>query len=1134
MRRYSLSFAVLFVLMGLFGTLKAQDTTIVQTLTFDSVARSGTWMFPADTGQTYRKIIMQYRMRCHNAAVGNGFVGCYEWDYSCNTLIRDSSQVDSAKLNHPTHRVTGFSGPNFDYVFSPTYDFVSDTQQLVINNSTISETSYGIGSGATAGASPFRTSIQDAKSQYLWQASELTTAGLSAGPLTGLRLDLNALGSDLRYLRVRIRHTAATALDEIVPDGPQWTQVYFLDTQFPGTGTQMLPFYQNFTWDGTSNLLVEFSYSLNAAGSDYTVQNDPQGYNVGVASPTHDGYIPFDGSDDRIVWTPSGGNQSFSKMTVEFWAKVTSPNQAQYSSFFNTGSTGRDFQIDLNGSGVIRFTGDNQSATFGNVTGDWQHIAVVIDSQAQGTFLYLDGVKVDSSGGGLQDNLIQDLTIGENRGGNTRIEADMDEIRVWNTARTTSEIQNNMYKRLQGNESGLYAYYRFDDGQSSPATDASPNGRDGTKLGGVMQGWYNGSDIFRGLPPVTDRPKTTFVRGTYNQTITAVPVTDSIQRPSQEITWFGPNGTDLDTLGIFSGWAAGWQYVYDPAGNVVDSVMAMADSTISIGSFVYYNKRPMDLEIMSFVTPYGNGLDLGVDGVMWEFDMTDFSPVLHGPIYMYMNRGGQNQEEMDIRFLLISGTPPRDVKSVRNIWPIPGILGQPGNNYANYSVDLIQEPRDVVLPLDEDEWKIRTMVTGHGQEGEFIPRTHYMNLDGGNPEWSWNAWTECSELPVYPQGGTWLYDRAGWCPGDPTDLEEFPLDGYAVAGDTINIDYGINTISNPGDTRYLTSHLLVGYNSPNFSLDASVEYVKVPSDQTEHARYNPACSQPVVTIKNTGATPLTSLEITYNVRGGSSLTYSWTGNLDFLESEDVALPLSAQTFWNNATANVFEVLISEPNNGVDENPDNNTYDSRYEPWAQYQGGLSIVWKTNNNGGQTTYKVYDDAGNIVAQNNPFLGANQTYNDDLNLPAGCYKLRFDDQGDDGLYYWATPSNGSGYARFLEYNVIQENFEPEFGGFFEHHFWTDGIVNGDEITIPELISVWPNPSSGIYHVKMDGFTGQDAELQVYDPQGKLIWSAELGAGHGGTVERVIDLSSQPAGWYIMKVQDGERVRVRQLQKM
>lgn len=1134
MRRYSLQFVTFLILFCFLGSLKAQDTTIVQTLTFDSTARAGTWIFPPDTGQTYRKVIMQYRMRCHNQAVGNGSVGCREWDYSCNTLIRDSSQTDSAKLNHPTHTIAGFNGPSYDYVFNPTYSFVSDTQQQVILNTVISETPYVLGSGTTNDASPFESSIQHAKSQYLWQSSELSSSGMTTGPLTGLRLDLNTLGADLRYLRIRLRHTLATSLDEVVQDGPQWTQVYFLDTQFPGTGSQILPFYQNFTWDGTSNLLVEFSYSLNGSGSDYDLKTDPTGFQAGVASIEHDGYASFDGNDDRIEWAPAS-NQSFSEMTVEFWGRVTEPGQAQYSSFFSTGSTGRDFQIDLNGSDQVRFLGDNQNATFGAITGEWQHFAVTIDSSAQAVFLYLDGVKVDSSGGGLVDNLIQELALGENRGNSTRIKADIDEVRVWSSIRSTAEIQGNMFKRLQGNEANLYAYYRLDDGLNNPAADATPNNRDGAKSGGVGHEWYNGDKIFKGLPAISERPQVVFMRGVYTQTINPIPVIDSTLIPAQEVVWYGVNGTDLVTLSTFDTWAAGWQYVYDPQGNVVDSVLAMADSTINPGSFVYYRKAPMDLEIMSFVTPYGNGLDLGPNGVMWEFDVTDFSPAMFGPVYMYMTRGGQNQEEMDIRFLLIEGTPPRDVHSIRNIWPVPGTLGQPGNNYANYSTDLIQEPRNVALPNNEDAWKIRTMVTGHGQEGEFIARDHYMNLNGGSPEWTWTVWKECSEVPVFPQGGTWLYDRTGWCPGDPTDLEEFPLDGQANPGDTINIDYGINTIANPGDTRYLTSHLLVGYGNPNFTLDAAVERVKVPSDQTQFARYNPACSQPVVIIKNEGSSNLTSLEITYNVQGGIPLTYSWTGNLGFLESEEVALPLSAQTFWSNATANIFEVSISQPNGGQDEYADNDTYASPYEPWASYQGGLVVNWKTNNNGSQTTYKVYDDAGNIVAQNNPFLGSNQIYSDDLLLPAGCYKLRFDDVGDNGLYYWAQASNGTGYARLLEYNILQENFEPEFGGFFEHHFWSDGIVNGDDITIPELISVWPNPSSESFHVRLDGFSDFNTQLAVYDPQGKMVWNKELVSTSGaGFADQIVDLSNQAKGWYILKIRSGDRVRVRQLQKL
>ena len=50
------------------------------------------------------------------------------------------------------------------------------------------------------------------------------------------------------------------------------------------------------------------------------------------------------------------------------------------------------------------------------------------------------------------------------------------------------------------------------------------------------------------------------------------------------------------------------------------------------------------------------------------------------------------------------------------------------------------------------------------------------------------------------------------------------------------------------------------------------------------------CSRPKVLIKNNGSTTLTSLDITYSVDGISPKTYTWTGNLKFLETKEVELP----------------------------------------------------------------------------------------------------------------------------------------------------------------------------------------------------------------------------------------------------
>ena len=111
---------------------KSQDTTVVQTLTFDSTGRSYMFNFPDGT-ESYRKVIMQYRMRCTGGLISTQAspnLGCGEWDYSCNTMITDSSKTDSIKSTHPDFIVSGFSGTTFNYTSQPTYTYYQSTQQI--------------------------------------------------------------------------------------------------------------------------------------------------------------------------------------------------------------------------------------------------------------------------------------------------------------------------------------------------------------------------------------------------------------------------------------------------------------------------------------------------------------------------------------------------------------------------------------------------------------------------------------------------------------------------------------------------------------------------------------------------------------------------------------------------------------------------------------------------------------------------------------------------------------------------------------------------------------------------------------------------------------------------------------------
>jgi len=79
---------------------------------------------------------------------------------------------------------------------------------------------------------------------------------------------------------------------------------------------------------------------------------------------------------------------------------------------------------------------------------------------------------------------------------------ELDELRVWNVARTQSEIQENMYARLTGAESGLIGYYNFNqgvpEGENLTVTnliDLTTNHYDGLlidfALNGSISNWVN-------------------------------------------------------------------------------------------------------------------------------------------------------------------------------------------------------------------------------------------------------------------------------------------------------------------------------------------------------------------------------------------------------------------------------------------------------------------------------------------------------------------------------------------------------------------------------------------------------------------------------------------------------------------
>lgn len=113
--------------------------------------------------------------------------------------------------------------------------------------------------------------------------------------------------------------------------------------------------------------------------------------------------------------------------------------------------------------------------------GVWYHVAATYDGLAMR--IYINGVlsgTLSTAGQSLQTTVT--LYIGNGGYWNDGyFNGLIDEVRIWNIARTQAQIQANMNRILEGNnEVGLVGYWRFNESSGTIAFDQSPYGNNGT------------------------------------------------------------------------------------------------------------------------------------------------------------------------------------------------------------------------------------------------------------------------------------------------------------------------------------------------------------------------------------------------------------------------------------------------------------------------------------------------------------------------------------------------------------------------------------------------------------------------------------------------------------------------------
>ena len=356
-----------------------------------------------------------------------------------------------------------------------------------------------------------------------------------------------------------------------------------------GTGvTELTPTY---TTTGTTSYWVS---STNDNGCES--ERVEMVVTVVTAPGTH---LKFDGIDDFVNLGTSAILKPTTALTVEFnayssnWSGIT--NLATL--IGNTQSGG--YAIGVSGtslSAVVRRNNTYASILkpLSEISSGWHHFAMTYDNQ--NLRFYMDGVLIGTNNAGSAYPIVynpNNSTIlgGESSGtpglaeANRYFNGGIDDLRIWNVARSVDELNRAKQCELLGTEPGLVAYFKFNHGYSGLNNIYIP-----TLLETVSDTYYgtlsnftkNGitSNFLAGSPIVTGIAVPAAPTAVAQNVLNGATVADLVPAPSATNAWYA-TATGGETLATDAVVTAGTYYVSALNANGCESTRTSVVVTIT-------------------------------------------------------------------------------------------------------------------------------------------------------------------------------------------------------------------------------------------------------------------------------------------------------------------------------------------------------------------------------------------------------------------------------------------------------------------------------------------------------------------------------------------------------------------------
>ncbi|HPF41639.1 MAG TPA: LamG domain-containing protein, partial [Phycisphaerae bacterium] len=248
--------------------------------------------------------------------------------------------------------------------------------------------------------------------------------------------------------------------------------------------------------------------------------------------------LDFEQVNDLVRVPDSPDLRPVDELTVEAWIRPDSAgsthsrivrhapfNGAGYILSFQQNSNARiQFRI---GNGSLGSAFPTDTVPTSTYFGSWHHVAGVYSASGNFVRVFVDGVLKDEVAAvGPLGLSVSDLSIGNYLSGGERFDGLIDDVRIWNIARSRDQLVDTMFRPLMGNEPGLVGCWRFNEGVGQQVFDASPYHNNG----------FLGNDD---LPVGDDRDPA------WSTIASPIPVTDCNENGVLDACDFA-NGTSLD------------------------------------------------------------------------------------------------------------------------------------------------------------------------------------------------------------------------------------------------------------------------------------------------------------------------------------------------------------------------------------------------------------------------------------------------------------------------------------------------------------------------------------------------------------------------------------------------------------